>query len=383
MRLEQLWPGARSALIADYVPECATPDWTGVTFENVLNMTSGVYGDPGFEVDENSEANREFFNHDDHAGKIRFACTHFHRKAQPGTTWVYRTTDTYVLGTAMQAFARKQLGATADLYRDIHVAQLWHPLGLSPVIDSMLRTYDAVQQPFAGYGPHLSSRRHRAASQAFLSLSSGGTLGRAADARSGDILAPRPAARCGASRHADTAIHISAMSMACGAANVTVLSISAAPPRPGCRSCRASAAIRSSCCRMASSITTSATAKCGTGLRRLKEINKDQGRCALDVCRQTKSSGPRSKPHRACGASGIHAQQILGYCGALLLLLNLAAPTAGLIGIPGQLLPQEQAASCGAPPELRAIQSVGAASRSACRLRLRLRARSLEPVRRR
>src|SRR6185312_4616278 len=62
------------------------------------------------------------------------------------------TTDTYVLGTAMQAFVRRQLGPSADLWRDIHGAQLWHPLHLSPALDSTLRTYDSDQQFFSGYG---------------------------------------------------------------------------------------------------------------------------------------------------------------------------------------------------------------------------------------
>jgi len=152
MRLEKLWPGARSALIKDYVPACTTPDWDGVTFENALNMTTGVYGDPGFEVDEDSEANRDFFNADTHAGKIAFACTHYHKRAAPGMTWVYRTTDTYILGTAMQEFVRRHLGRNADLWRDIHGAQLWRPLHLSPALDSSLRTYDSEQQFFTGYG---------------------------------------------------------------------------------------------------------------------------------------------------------------------------------------------------------------------------------------
>jgi hypothetical protein len=152
MRLEKLWPGARTALIADYVPECATPDWAGVTFENVLNMTSGVFGDRGYEVDEGSSATDNFFNSDDHAGKIRFACRHYKRRAEPGTVWVYRTSDTYVLGTAMQEFVHRHLNADADLYRDIDLAQLWHPMTLSPALDGTLRTYDSVAQPFAGYG---------------------------------------------------------------------------------------------------------------------------------------------------------------------------------------------------------------------------------------
>ncbi|MBV9044594.1 MAG: serine hydrolase [Alphaproteobacteria bacterium] len=152
MRLEKLWPGARTALIADYVPACNTPDWQGVTFENALNMMTGVYGSPDYEVDEDSAEYGAFFNVTTHADKIAFACTHYHRKSPPGTQWVYRTADTYVLGTAMQAFVRKHLGASADLYRDILVAQLWRRLGLSPVLDTTLRTYDSEQQFFSGYG---------------------------------------------------------------------------------------------------------------------------------------------------------------------------------------------------------------------------------------
>jgi hypothetical protein len=172
MRLEKLWPGARNALISDYVPECATPDWTGVTFENALDMVTGVYGDAGFEVDENSDANRPFFLADTHAEKIAFACTHYRRGSPPGKVWVYRTTDYYVLGAAMQTFVRRRLGPTADLYRDVHTAQLWRKLGLSPVMDTTLRTYDSVQQPFTGYG--LTYHRDDIARIAgFLGLSSG------------------------------------------------------------------------------------------------------------------------------------------------------------------------------------------------------------------
>lgn len=152
MRLEKLWPGARNALISDYVPACATPDWAGVTFENALDMVTGVYGDAAFEADENSGGARPFFLADTHVGKIAFACGHYHRGSPPGKTWVYHSWDSYVLGTAMQEFVRRHLGPNADLYRDIHVAQLWRKLHLSPVLDTSLRTYDAVQQPYTGYG---------------------------------------------------------------------------------------------------------------------------------------------------------------------------------------------------------------------------------------
>ena len=152
MRLEKLWPGARSALIADYVPECASDDWKGVTFEDALDMTTGVYGDPGFEVDENSDANGAFFRAETHADKIAFACRHYHRSAQPGTRWVYRTSDFYVLGAAMQEFVRRRMGRDVDFYDALLAQTLWRPERLSPVLMTTLRTYDRARQPLVGLG---------------------------------------------------------------------------------------------------------------------------------------------------------------------------------------------------------------------------------------
>ena len=152
MRLEKLWPGARAALIADYVPACATDDWKGVTFEDALDMTTGVYGDPGFEVDENSNANGAFFRARTHAEKIAFACQHYHRQAPPGVRWVYRTSDIYVLGAAMQAFVRRRMGRDADFYDALLAEPLWRRLKLSPELMTTLRTDDRARQPLVGFG---------------------------------------------------------------------------------------------------------------------------------------------------------------------------------------------------------------------------------------
>ena len=84
MRLESLRPAPASALISEYVPECATPDWRDVTFENALNMATGVYDEPGFEADEDSQGRRAILpvtRH--HAQRIEFACRHFIAKANP------------------------------------------------------------------------------------------------------------------------------------------------------------------------------------------------------------------------------------------------------------------------------------------------------------
>ncbi|MDO8296581.1 MAG: hypothetical protein Q7T19_09105 [Caulobacter sp.] len=150
MRLEALHPGSAQSRIRDHVPACARgDDWAGVTLADALDMATGVYGSTAFEVDENAAAGQVFFDVEDHAAKAAYACGHFHRRAAPGTTFVYRTADTYLLGTAMSDILRQ--AGEGDLYDDM-VAPLWRSLRLSPTIMSTRRTYDAARQPFTGWG---------------------------------------------------------------------------------------------------------------------------------------------------------------------------------------------------------------------------------------
>jgi hypothetical protein len=150
MRLEALHPGSALALIRDHVPACARgDDWAGVTLADALDMATGVYGSTAFEADENAPAGQVFFDVEDSAAKAAYACGHFHRRAAPGTTFVYRTADTYLLGTAMSDILRR--AGEGDLYDDL-IAPLWRALRLSPTIMDTRRTYDAARQPFTGWG---------------------------------------------------------------------------------------------------------------------------------------------------------------------------------------------------------------------------------------
>jgi len=153
MRLEQMHPGSASQLISAHVPECNIPAWTGVTFANALDMTTGNYDSAADEADEDAGKTNGLFLPLDHAHKIRFSCTAYPHKAAPGTQWVYRSSDIYVLGTAMAQFLRTLPGHEQDdLYTDLIVAQLYAPLGLSPTTHVTRRTYDKVAQPFAAWG---------------------------------------------------------------------------------------------------------------------------------------------------------------------------------------------------------------------------------------
>ncbi|MEY2919491.1 MAG: hypothetical protein RL261_796, partial [Pseudomonadota bacterium] len=64
MRLERRFPGAREQKVVDFVPECAAQGgWSGVTFENLLDMSSGHWTSNAAYADENSAAtSKRFFD---------------------------------------------------------------------------------------------------------------------------------------------------------------------------------------------------------------------------------------------------------------------------------------------------------------------------------
>ena len=150
MRLEQLYPGVSQRLIASLVEECDEARWQDVTIEDALDMSTGNFESTDHEVDENSAAHEAFVFADRHADKIGFACGHFPRKAEPGTTFVYHTSDTYLLGTALQRFLDQHGGS--DIYDAVLLAPIWRALRLGPLLDVTKRTYDEAAHPFTGYG---------------------------------------------------------------------------------------------------------------------------------------------------------------------------------------------------------------------------------------
>jgi hypothetical protein len=153
--LEQTWPGFADSLVTDWVPECRLADdrWNGVSLRHLLNMNTGLYDSAEFNADEDAaETISGFFLAESHAGKIRFACHAYAKKSPPGERFVYHTSDTYLLGTAMNAFLRARQGPDADIHRDVLVGKFWQPLDLSAVARTTRRTYDDEAQPFTGYG---------------------------------------------------------------------------------------------------------------------------------------------------------------------------------------------------------------------------------------
>ncbi len=149
MRMEKLYPGVGQEKIADYIPACKkSGNWADVTFQDALNMTTGNYATDKYMADEGGQKMIRFFDAVSHKDKIKAACGAFKRQSRPGKKWVYHTSDTYILGTAMQNY----LAEKGDLYDDILKKTLWAELRLSPVLNTTRRTPDKRAQPFTGYG---------------------------------------------------------------------------------------------------------------------------------------------------------------------------------------------------------------------------------------
>lgn len=153
MRLERKYPGAKSLLIRNLIPQCNITKWNNVTLQNVLDMATGNYLSANFEADEDAAAiSNNFFLKTLHADKINFACTNYPQKVTPGTTWVYHTSDTYVAGTAMNTYVKSVEGSTKDVFTDTVVGELFTAINVGPTAKFTRRTYDSTAQPFAGFG---------------------------------------------------------------------------------------------------------------------------------------------------------------------------------------------------------------------------------------
>ena len=152
MRMEKRHPGIADQTVSSLVPECSAERWGDVSLVDALDMATGSYRDNGYEVDEDSAPHVEFLEEESHAKRVDFACNHFPRRVDPGTVWVYHTSDTYLLGTALTNYVSKRHDPTVDFYRHVIVEPMWHKLNLSPLLDDTKRTYDDRSQAFAGYG---------------------------------------------------------------------------------------------------------------------------------------------------------------------------------------------------------------------------------------
>jgi hypothetical protein len=153
MRMEKKHPGFMNNDIAGNVSDCAANgNWNDVSFADTIDMGTGNYGSALYMSDEGRSHTNGLFLTLSHADKINYSCSQYSRKVSPGTNWVYHTSDTYILGTAMNDELKALEGSGKDIFDDILVNEILAPIGTSPSSWVSRRTYDSVQQPFSGWG---------------------------------------------------------------------------------------------------------------------------------------------------------------------------------------------------------------------------------------
>jgi CubicO group peptidase (beta-lactamase class C family) len=158
MRLGQKYnTGVYDLRVQDYVSESvsATGDWSAVTFRNALDMSTGNYDQPGFEVDEAGPAMLSFINAESYADKISYAFL-FPFQQAPGHIWIYHTSDFFIATRAMNNYLVEQKGSGTDIFNFVR-DEVYIPQHLSAGSLTTLRTdNDPGGVSFGGYGLFLT-----------------------------------------------------------------------------------------------------------------------------------------------------------------------------------------------------------------------------------
>ena len=141
--------------VYDLIPECNMRKWSDVTLENLSDMSTGQYFSTNFDYDESSLATTNFlFRADSHKQKVKIACNSFPRKKKPGKYFIYHTTDTYLLGVALNSYLINNT-SYSDYFNDVLVP-FFEEYNFSSVSKSSLRTNDENYNALTGLGMYFS-----------------------------------------------------------------------------------------------------------------------------------------------------------------------------------------------------------------------------------
>ena len=141
-------------LIQNVVPECSNRRWKNVTIENLSDMSSGNYRSSLHYGDEDSLSSVDFiFNKLSHNDKVEFACNAYPKKKKPGSQFVYHTSDTYLLGTALNNLLKDK--EENDFFEDLLIP-IFNEKDFSQKIKYIRRTSDKRAQPYNGWGMFLN-----------------------------------------------------------------------------------------------------------------------------------------------------------------------------------------------------------------------------------
>ncbi len=139
--------------INDLISACSKNKWKDVTIENLSDMATGQYKSLIHYGDEDSLASVNFiFNKLSHEEKVDFSCNNYPKKKKPGTTFVYHTSDTYLIGTSLNNLLSDK--KENDFFDDLLVPIFNHH-NFSEKAKYIRRTNDIRNQPYTGWGMFL------------------------------------------------------------------------------------------------------------------------------------------------------------------------------------------------------------------------------------
>jgi hypothetical protein len=155
MRLAQKYdPEVGELLIKEYVPEYADSpgDWSTVTFDHTLDMATGNFRSAGYMEDEEHFDSDPFWNEEYYAERIA-AAFNWPNGGKPGSQWVYRTFDTFIVTRALHNYLQSHEGPQADIFEFL-VNEIFIPINVGPGAHTSARTKDNnwQGQPYGGYG---------------------------------------------------------------------------------------------------------------------------------------------------------------------------------------------------------------------------------------
>ena len=149
--LESQYGSISNLYVSDLVPECYGRKWKNVTLNNLSDMSTGQYFKSIHDFDESSVASSEvIFMFEEHKDKIKKACSAFPKKTKPGTRFVYHTSDTYILGLALNNYLQSNSNRK-DYFNDVLIPFL-EANNLSQTSQSVLATNDNIKQSYTGWG---------------------------------------------------------------------------------------------------------------------------------------------------------------------------------------------------------------------------------------
>ncbi|MDA9094690.1 hypothetical protein N9K02_02190 [Gammaproteobacteria bacterium] len=175
--IEAEYKNVTTLKVMNLVEECSQSKWKNISLEDLSDMSTGQYNSLIHDIDESGIASLQFiFLLNNHKDKLKKACKAFPKKMKSGKRFVYHTSDTYILGAAMNSYLKKS-NKNADFFNDYLVPFL-KKNNFSQVSNSTLRTNDDANQPFTGWGMfflqddllHLSQLMHTIKDNKFTDL---------------------------------------------------------------------------------------------------------------------------------------------------------------------------------------------------------------------